>query len=87
MAANRDWYPDKLSVPPHSNRLDHTPFSQSVISQRDPYQCWPPQTIDINEREGGAQKAEIVVDWFVREVGHDRVSEGGENVEAEYEGC
>ena len=35
-ATNRDWYPNKLAIPPHGDRLNHTPFPQPIISQRNP---------------------------------------------------
>lgn len=87
IATDRHRYPDELPVPPHGDRLDHAPFSQPVIPQRNPQQCWPPQTISINKRKSGAQEAKVVVDWFIGEVGYDGVGEGGENVETEYESC
>lgn len=84
---NRDWYPNELPIPPHSDRLNDTPFPQSVVPQRNPQKRRPPEAVNVNERESGAQKAEVVVDRFIGEVGDDGVSEGGKNVEAEYESC
>jgi hypothetical protein len=84
---DRDRYPYELTIPPHSDRLNHTPFPQPIIPQRDPQERRPCQTINVNERESGAQQAEVVVDRFVGEVGYDGVSERGKHVEAEYESC
>ena len=86
-ATNRHWYPNELPISPHGDRLDHTPFPQSIIPQRNPQKCWPSNAVSVNEPKSGTQKAEVIVDRFVGEVGYDGVCEGGKNVEAEYKSC
>ena len=53
-ATNRDRYPYELTIPPHRDRLNHTPFSEPIISQRNPQKCRPSQAVNVNERESGA---------------------------------
>ena len=84
---NRDRYPYELTIPPHGDCLNHTPFPQPIISQGNPQKSRPSKTINVHEPESGAQEAKVIVDRFVGEVGYDGVRERGENVEGEYECC
>ena len=51
-ATNRDRCPYDLTVPPHSDRLNHAPFPQPIIPQRDPQEREQSQAVNVNEREG-----------------------------------
>jgi len=53
-ATNRDRYPHELTVPPGGDRLNHTPFPQPIIPQRDPQKRRPSKAVGVNERESGA---------------------------------
>ena len=84
---NRNRYPYELTVPPHGDRLSHTPFPQAVIPQCNPQKRRPSQAVRVNEPESGTQETKVIVDRFVGEVGYDGVGERGEHVEAKYECC